>query len=164
MIFAAPRSAGVDGREHDRANAARSRRRSAARDALQALTGSPAYERFTGPQIRKFYQEQPDAYAATARIHLVSSFMASLLLGADAPIDPGDGSGMNLMDLAHEHLVAGRARRHRAGSCGEAAADSPVVGERGPAVAVLAEALLVSAGGDRATGRATIRAAWSAPA
>jgi xylulokinase len=33
-------------------------------------------------------------------VHLVSSFLASLLSGADAPIDPGDASGMNLMDLA----------------------------------------------------------------
>jgi len=67
----------------------------------QALTGSPATERFTGPQIRRFFQQQPDAYHATARVHLVSSFLASLLTGGDAPIDPGDGSGMNLMDLAN---------------------------------------------------------------
>jgi len=65
----------------------------------RAVTGSPAGERFTGPQIRKFHQEQPIAYDATGRIHVVSSFLASLLAGKDAPIDPGDGSGMNLMDL-----------------------------------------------------------------
>ena len=70
-------------------------------DQMSALTGSPACERFTGPQIRKFYQEQPDGYTATGRIHLVSSFMASLLAGTDAPIDPGDGAGMNLMDIQH---------------------------------------------------------------
>ena len=40
---------------------------------LAAHTGSRAFERFTGPQIRKFYKTQPEAYAATARIHLVSS-------------------------------------------------------------------------------------------
>lgn len=68
-------------------------------EATRALTGSPATERFTGPQIRKFFQDQPAGYAATARIHLVSSFCASLLLGGDAPLDPGDASGMNLMDL-----------------------------------------------------------------
>jgi xylulokinase len=68
----------------------------------RALTGSPACERFTGPQIRRFYQEQPGAYAATKRVHLVSSYLASLLTGADAPVDPGDGSGMNLMDLQHD--------------------------------------------------------------
>lgn len=66
---------------------------------LQALTGSAACERFTGPQIRKFHKQQPDAYATTGRIHLVSSFMSSLLLGRTAPLDPGDASGMNLMDL-----------------------------------------------------------------
>jgi xylulokinase len=68
-------------------------------EATARLTGSRAFERFTGPQIRKFFQRQPDAYARTARIHLVSSFLASLLAGDDAAIDFGDGSGMNLMDL-----------------------------------------------------------------
>ena len=69
------------------------------RDALARLTGSAATERFTGPQIRKFYEQNPDGYAATHRIHLVSSYLASLLAGRDAPLDPGDGAGMNLMDI-----------------------------------------------------------------
>jgi xylulokinase len=69
-------------------------------DALARLTGSRAFERFTGPQIRKFATRQPDAYARTDRIHLVSSFLASLLIGRHAPLDPGDASGMNLMDIA----------------------------------------------------------------
>jgi xylulokinase len=68
--------------------------------ALARRTGSRAFERFTGPQIRRFYKHAPTAYASTARIHLVSSFVASLLAGRDAPLDPGDASGMNLMDLA----------------------------------------------------------------
>lgn len=67
---------------------------------LAQRTGSRAFERFTGPQIRKLFETDPHAYAETARIHLVSSFLASRLLGADAPLDPGDASGMNLMDLA----------------------------------------------------------------
>ena len=67
---------------------------------LTAITGSAAFERFTGPQIRKFSEECPEGYASTAKIHLVSSFLASLLAGRHAPIDPGDGAGMNLMDLA----------------------------------------------------------------
>ncbi|HYT77437.1 MAG TPA: hypothetical protein VEL79_21955, partial [Vicinamibacterales bacterium] len=45
--------------------------------ALARLTGSRAYERFTAAQIRKFATRDPEAYARTARIHLVSSFMAS---------------------------------------------------------------------------------------
>src|SRR5687768_6168122 len=61
--------------------------------ALAQHTGSRAFERFTGPQIRKFFKQDAAAYAATDRIHLVSSFMASLLTGQHAPADPGDGSG-----------------------------------------------------------------------
>src|SRR5436190_2130445 len=68
--------------------------------AVAALTGSRAYERFTGAQIHKFATAEPEAYARTDRIHLVRSFFASMLAGIHAPIDPGDGAGMNLMDLA----------------------------------------------------------------
>ncbi len=68
--------------------------------ALAQRTGSRAFERFTAAQIRKFSKQDPAAYAATDRIHLVSSFLASLLTGRHAPMDPGDGSGTNLMDLA----------------------------------------------------------------
>lgn len=67
---------------------------------LAERTGSRAFERFTGPQIRRFFKQDPAAYQATARVHLVSSFLASLLAGREAAIDPGDGSGMNLMDLS----------------------------------------------------------------
>jgi xylulokinase len=64
------------------------------------ITGSRAIERFTGPQIRKFWKTEPAAYEATREIHLVSSFIASILAGTSAPIDFGDGAGMNLLDLA----------------------------------------------------------------
>jgi xylulokinase len=67
--------------------------------ATAEITGSRAYERFTGNQIAKIYELQADAYAATERICLVSSFMASLLKGGYVPIDASDGSGMNLMDI-----------------------------------------------------------------
>jgi xylulokinase len=70
---------------------------------LAASTGSFAYERFSGPQIRKFYREDPNAYAATDAICLVSSFLASILAGELAPIDLGDASGMNLLDLNSRH-------------------------------------------------------------
>ncbi|MFD0894993.1 carbohydrate kinase [Luteolibacter ambystomatis] len=71
-------------------------------DIVCARSGSVAVERFTGPQIRAFSKRDPQGYADTARIHLVSSFLCSLLIGADAPIDTGDGAGMNLMNLAAE--------------------------------------------------------------
>lgn len=67
--------------------------------ALARHTGSRAFERFTGPQIRKFFQDDPAGYSATYRVHLVSSFLSSLLLGRHSPVDPGDASGMNLMDI-----------------------------------------------------------------
>ncbi|KAK3125841.1 hypothetical protein QOZ80_7BG0610390 [Eleusine coracana subsp. coracana] len=66
---------------------------------LAKLTGSCAYERFTGPQIRKIYQTTRGVYDDTERISLVSSFMASILIGSYASIDETDGAGMNLMDI-----------------------------------------------------------------
>ncbi|MFZ0827015.1 MAG: FGGY-family carbohydrate kinase [Verrucomicrobiia bacterium] len=67
--------------------------------ATAKATGSDTFERFTGPQIRKFFKTEPKAYNQTASIALVSSFMASLLAGKIAPMDYGDGAGMNLMDI-----------------------------------------------------------------
>lgn len=69
---------------------------------LANLTGSRAYERFTGSQIAKLYRNQPDVYNNTERISLVSSFAASLFLGSYASIDNSDGSGMNLLDIRHK--------------------------------------------------------------
>lgn len=69
------------------------------RQAMQQRTGSPATERFAGPQIRKFARENPQSYADTASIHLVSSFLCSLFIGKSAPLDYADASGMNLEDI-----------------------------------------------------------------
>ena len=63
------------------------------------LTGSDVFERFTGPQIRKFYKTDKARYQKTASIALVSSFMSSLIAGRISPIDHCDGAGMNLMDI-----------------------------------------------------------------
>ncbi len=63
------------------------------------LTGSDTFERFTGPQIRRFARTEPKAWADTAHVCLVSSFVTSVLAGRLAPIDHGDGSGMNLLDI-----------------------------------------------------------------
>src|SRR5829696_5941133 len=38
-------------------------------DPLSQHTGSRAFERFTGPQIRKFFKTDPAAYEETGRIH-----------------------------------------------------------------------------------------------
>uniref|UniRef100_A0A1B6HDA3 Xylulose kinase n=1 Tax=Homalodisca liturata TaxID=320908 RepID=A0A1B6HDA3_9HEMI len=66
---------------------------------LAEITGSRAYERFSGAQIMKIIQTKPSTYANTERISLVSSFACSLFLGKYAPIDWSDGSGMNLLDI-----------------------------------------------------------------
>lgn len=66
---------------------------------LFQITGSKAYERFTGSQIMKVARKTPEVYEQTDRIQLVSNFLASLLLGEYAPVDLSDGSGMNLLDI-----------------------------------------------------------------
>ncbi|KAF2856507.1 D-xylulose kinase-like protein [Plenodomus tracheiphilus IPT5] len=66
---------------------------------LAQATGSSAHHRFSGPQIQRFRQKYPDAYKATARISLVSSFIASVFLGKVAPIDISDVCGANLWDI-----------------------------------------------------------------
>ena len=68
--------------------------------AAALLTGSRCFERFSAAQIRRFAKQDPGAYASTSTIHLVSSWLASLLAGRHAPIDHADGSGMNLMTLS----------------------------------------------------------------
>ncbi|NBB78357.1 MAG: carbohydrate kinase, partial [Verrucomicrobia bacterium] len=68
-------------------------------DVVCAKSGSIAIERFTGPQIRRFFKQDPEGYGRTASIHLVSSFLCSVLCGCHAPIDTGDGAGMNLLNI-----------------------------------------------------------------
>ncbi|EPQ56533.1 actin-like ATPase domain-containing protein [Gloeophyllum trabeum ATCC 11539] len=69
------------------------------KQALADLTGSRAYERFTGPQIMRIRRVYPEAYANTIRISLVSSFIPSLFLQDFAPIEVSDASGMNLTNI-----------------------------------------------------------------
>ncbi|EEY20640.1 xylulose kinase [Verticillium alfalfae VaMs.102] len=66
---------------------------------LAHVTGSAAHHRFTGTQIMRLREKRPAMYAATARISLISSFLASLLLGRIAPFDISDITGMNLWDI-----------------------------------------------------------------
>lgn len=69
------------------------------RSQMVEYTGSKCYARFTGPQIRKVYQQRSAAYENAERISLVSSFVASVLMGDVAPLDCTDASGMNLLDI-----------------------------------------------------------------
>ncbi|GAA5817612.1 hypothetical protein MFLAVUS_011160 [Mucor flavus] len=68
-------------------------------EALAKLTGSKAYERFTGNQIAKIHHHNKKAYDETARINLVSSLLATLLLGLFGPMDSAEGSGTNMMNI-----------------------------------------------------------------
>lgn len=69
-------------------------------DHLAERTGSRAHYRFTGLQIRKLaVRKAPDAYKKTSRISLVSSFLASVLLGKIAPIEHADACGMNIFNI-----------------------------------------------------------------
>lgn len=78
--------------------------------ALAQTTGSKAHHRFTGPQILRFQRKHPDAYMKTARISLVSSFLATIFLGKFAPFDISDVCGMDLWDIKagawHEKLLS----------------------------------------------------------
>ena len=66
---------------------------------VSQLTGSKATERFAGPQIRKFWKNNPQHYNQTTHIALISSFITSLLIGRIAPLDTGDGFGTNLANI-----------------------------------------------------------------
>lgn len=66
---------------------------------LAEVTGSAAHHRFTGPQIMRLRKKLPKMYANTSRISLVSSWLASVMLGAIAPLDISDVTGMNLWDI-----------------------------------------------------------------
>ncbi|CAH6719439.1 xylulose kinase [[Candida] jaroonii] len=69
-------------------------------DNLAKITGSRAHYRFTGLQIRKLAtRKNPKLYKETSRISLVSSFVASVLLGNITNIEEADACGMNLYDL-----------------------------------------------------------------
>ena len=67
--------------------------------AVARLTGSRAYERFTGPQMLAIAKRYPEAWASTSKVSLVSSFCASLLAGSFVPMDYSDASGTLLMDV-----------------------------------------------------------------
>ncbi|KAJ2064091.1 hypothetical protein GGI17_001283 [Coemansia sp. S146] len=70
---------------------------------LARISGSAAFERFTGAQVMKIKDQSSDTWSHVARISLVSSFVASVLSGAMVPIDASDASGTNLYDIENGH-------------------------------------------------------------
>lgn len=87
-------------------------------DALAERTGSRAHYRFTGLQIRKkAVRTDPDVYRNTERISLVSSFVATVLLGKFTPVEEADACGMNIYNVAKsefdEELLAVAAGVHQ---------------------------------------------------
>lgn len=70
-------------------------------DELAQRTGSRAHYRFTGLQIRKMaVRSGPEVYEKTDKISLVSSFVASVLLGKFTPVEEADACGMNIYNVA----------------------------------------------------------------
>lgn len=67
---------------------------------LAKITGSRAHFRFTGTQILKIAEEEPEVYRNTEAISLVSSFLASVLSGSLTALEEADACGMNLYDVA----------------------------------------------------------------
>ncbi|TWU73567.1 hypothetical protein ED733_004408 [Metarhizium rileyi] len=72
------------------------------REKLAEVTGSGAHHRFTGTQIMRMRRVRPEIYAQASRISLVSSWLASVLLGSIAPLDISDVCGMNLWDMPNQ--------------------------------------------------------------
>ncbi|CAI4229075.1 unnamed protein product [Auanema sp. JU1783] len=69
---------------------------------LTQITGSRANLRFSGPQIMKIFENEPNVWKSTERISLISSFLCSLFIGKYANIDYTDGSGMNVMNIKNQ--------------------------------------------------------------
>jgi xylulokinase len=66
---------------------------------MTALSGSDSPARFSGAVLMRRAEREPELYAGSSVIHLISSFLASALSGrSDAPIDWGNGAGTSLMD------------------------------------------------------------------
>lgn len=69
---------------------------------LADQTGSKAHHRFTGPQIMRLRHKFSERYKQTARISLVSSWIATVFMGSFAQFDISDVCGMNLWDIPND--------------------------------------------------------------
>ena len=111
----------------------------------------------------QFAKADPAAYASTERIHLVSSFLCSMLVGRHAPLDPGDASGMNLMDIATAQWSPD-ALDATAPQLASACLDRALAHRRGSPVAGLAGALRLAARAcRRLVGRQPLQPDWHGP-
>lgn len=84
------------------------------KEGMIRLTGSDSPLRFSGAVIRRVGQQYPGAYADTAMVQLISSFIPAVLTGnSRVPVDFGNGCGTSLMDYEEkewsESLVAAAA-------------------------------------------------------
>jgi xylulokinase len=68
-------------------------------DYATTTSGSDYALRFPAAQIARFARREPAAYRDTARIHVLSSFLTSVLAGRDGALDVGDGAGTNLIRI-----------------------------------------------------------------
>lgn len=86
-------------------------------DRVAQISGSRAYERFTGNQIAKRIHDDASFLDNVGRIALVSSMLTSILRGEYTPIDESDGSGMNLLDVRERkwspELLRATAQHHQ---------------------------------------------------
>ena len=74
--------------------------KSPAEDTVRAITGARAELRYVASQLMGLERLTPGLVSErTARVHLCSAMVASLLAGVDAPVDRGDAAGTNLFDL-----------------------------------------------------------------
>lgn len=101
-------------------------------DAMAERTGSRAHYRFTGLQIRKLaVRSAPEVYKKTDHILLVSSFLATVLLGAFTPVEEADACGMNIYNIEQgcydEELLAVAAGVHgKLDGCSESETEAGV--------------------------------------
>ena len=122
----APGVADLDGLEHRRSSAARSRRRSAA---TRRLPHTPARARSSASPVRRFAgcssrSVRPICHRACPPGELVPGVAAA---GRHAPLDPGDASGHESDGPGQCHVVAAGGRGHGAGSGARAAGDCAVI-------------------------------------
>ena len=130
---------------------------------LARHTGSRAFERFTGPQIREFATESPAATPPTDS-HPSGQLVHGVAAGRRRrAARPGRRLGYEPDGPRDVRLVEAGAGRHGAGPRGEAAADRGVVVAVGTPSPVLADASRLPSRRRSPSGPATTRAAWSAP-